>query len=312
MPPVGVRSSVVTRRPGRLDRRGGSAALGVGFGFGFGLGFGARGCGGGRLGAAAFGGAAVGARLRAAEDGWRAGAAAGAAAGADRDDLGVTHGRSLRPGGARRSGVRAAARRARPSTRSARPPVGRERARRSRRTPRRSCTRGSKPSSVAHPGGVDAATVGQEARVCSGEKSATRAERSTEPTLPTANAGSGDGRPLQAAQRLGEHQDAVAGDVEGAGDVGERRRAAARRAGRCSCRNCSRGVEAEHGRDDRQPEVRRERAGHAAGRSRWRARSMRHPDVGAAAGEPADVALDLGDVLGVARARRRGAAPCPR
>ena len=62
-------------------------------------------------------------------------------------------------------------------------------------------------------------------------------------------------------------------------------------------------VEAEHRRDHRQPEVRRDRADDAAGRSRWRARSMVTRDVGAAAGEPADVALDLGDVLGVARAR---------
>ena len=36
------------------------------------------------------------------------------------------------------------------------------------------------------------------------------------------------------------------------------------------------------------------------------------PDVGAAAGEAAHVALDLGDVLGVARRGRAAAAPCPR
>ena len=70
-------------------------------------------------------------------------------------------------------------------------------------------------------------------------------------------------------------------------------------------------VVAEHGRDDRQPEVRRQRAvdvraDHVGGAEHG------DPDVGAAPGEPAHVALDLGDVLGVARRGAPAAAPCPR
>ena len=165
-----------------------------------------------------------------------AGAAAGSAAGADRDDLGVTHGR---PSGRLGTGGTALGRRAAERTRSVRPPVGGS-----------SAPKSANASAVvyarleaelgAHPGGVDAAAVGQEADLLGREVGQPgRAQRRADAA--DRERRQRDGRPLQAADRLGEHQDAVAGDVEGAGDVGERRRAAARRAGPRSCRNCRRG-----------------------------------------------------------------------
>ena len=83
--------------------------------------------------------------------------------------------------------------------------------------------------------------------------------------------------------------------------------AGARPSGRCSWRNCSRASKPSTVGIDRQPEVRRERADHVRA-DHVGAAQHRDPDVGAAAGEAADVALDLGDVLGVAgpRAARRG------
>ena len=62
------------------------------------------------------------------------------------------------------------------------------------------------------------------------------------------------------------------------------------------------GVEAEDGRDDRQPEVGRQRAADVRPDDVGAAQ-QRDAAVAAAPGEPAHVALDLGDVLGVAGAR---------
>ena len=118
-----------------------------------------------------------------------------------------------------------------------------------------------------------------------------RRRRRSRASAPTA------GRRRRSAWRQQQHP--VTGDVEGAGDVGRARRAAARRSRSSSCRNCSRGSKPSTRRDHRQPEVRRHRAGHVRP-DHVGAAQHGDPDVGAAAGEAADVALDLEGVLGVA------------
>ena len=82
-----------------------------------------------------------------------AGAAARAAAGADRDDLGVTHGAAPELAGLRRASSARVERRRAPG--SVRPPVGGSGAAKSANASA-VVYAGSKPSSVAHPGGVDA------------------------------------------------------------------------------------------------------------------------------------------------------------
>ena len=162
-----------------------------------------------------------------------AGAAAGPAAGADRDDLGVSHGRSSRAAASGSRSARPAT--ARSETRDGRPASRR----RSRRTPRRSCT----PARTRARSRIRVVSMPRpkvRKLSCSGEKSASRAWRSTEPSWPTAKPGSGTVGALQPAERLRQHQDAVAGDVEGARDVGERRRAGAPRSRSSSWTNCMR------------------------------------------------------------------------
>ena len=93
----------------------------------------------------------------------------------------------------------------------------------------------------------------------------------------------------------------VAGDVEGATDVAadavlEQRHQVV------LVEELQARVVAEHGGGHRQPEVGGHRARHVPPDDVGAA-EHRHPDVGAAAGEAAHVALDLGDVLGVAGAR---------
>ena len=146
------------------------------------------------------------------------------------------------------------------SSRSVRPPVGAAAAARSRRTPPRSCTPARSPARRAsgwcrRPG----RRSGSRSARARSRRAAPSAAR--EPTPPTANAGQRHGGPLQPADGLGQHQDAVAGDVEGAGDVAERRRAGARRAGRPRAGTAAAASKPSTRRDHRQPEVGGQRAG---------------------------------------------------
>ncbi len=104
-------------------------------------------------------------------------------------------------------------------------------------------------------------------------------------------------RPLDPAERLAEHQDPVARDVERAGDVGHDR--VPEHVDQVTLvQELQAWVEAQHGGHDGQPEVRRDRAVDV-GADHVGGPDLGHAYVGPAAGEAADVALDLGDVLGV-------------
>ncbi len=153
---------------------------------------------------------------------------------------------------------------------------------------------------AAHPGGVDAAAVGQEGDLLGREvgdpgRAQGRAERAD------GEAGQRQGRAAQAAQGLREHQHPVAGDVEGAGDLvghgvledGEEVVLVQQLQPRVVA-----GDRGHHG----QAQVGGQRA-LDVGTHHVGAAQQGDPHVAAATGEAAHVGLDLGDVLGVAGAR---------
>ena len=233
---------------------------------------------------------AAGVRREAARGRGRLGAAgtsAGTAAGADRDDLGVSHG--ALPRCRRRAAGRPGRRR--PARRCA-TTAGIDEAKSANASA--VVYSGSNPSSVR----IRVVSMPRpkvRKLSCSGEKSASRAWRSTEPSWPDGEAGQRHGRALQPAERLRQHQDAVAGDVERAGDVGEDG-VLQHPVEVVLVDELHPGVVAEHGRDDGQPEVRRHRADHV-GADHVGQPQHGDPDVGTPAGEAAHVALDLGGVL---------------
>ena len=249
---------------------------------------------------------ATAARLRAADDGWRAGAAAGAAAGADRDDLGVTHGRlppTARHGRGAGSGSRSARRPApaRCGRRSgaAAGEVGERLGGRVRRLEAEHrcasgwCRRRGRRSGT---------------RVCSGEKSATPGRAEHRADAADRERRQRDGRPLRGGAAAWESirrpspatlKVPATSVSDGVPEHGEQ---VAARAGTAAAASWPSTVGMTGSRKyDVSGLV-------TCGPITLAARSSVTADVGAAAGEPAHVALDLGDVLGVARsaAARRG------
>ncbi len=186
---------------------------------------------------------------------------------------------------------------------------GRGRAR-TPRTRRAWCTSARSRTSSRMRGGVEPAAVGQEADLLGREVGQPRA---AEPAAHQADQRRRhrDHGLAREPQRLGQHEDAVAGDVEGA--PVRRRSSRARIASRpsSSCTNCSRASCPSTIGTTGSAEVRRHR-GVDLGADEVREAQGRHRDVGAAAGEAAHVRLDLDRVLRPARARLAAAARCPR
>ena len=243
-----------------------------------------------------------GARLRAAEDGrGAAGAATGTAAGADRDDLRV---------GRRR---RARASQARPhppaQEQARRRAAGLRARRRSRRRRSRSCTaaRSRAPRASASCRRHGRRSGSRAARARSRRPLACR---STEPRRPTAKPGIGTvGLPRRriACESISMPSPATlnvpaTSETDGVPQHGEQV---------VLVQELQPRVEAEHARQHREPEVAGDRAHDVRADDVGRA-DRRDVDVGAPAGEAADVALDLVDVLGVSGARAAAWAPCPR
>ena len=150
----------------------------------------------------------------------------------------------------------------------------------------------------AHPGGVHASTVGQEPQLLGREvRDAGLAHGRAEPT--DREARQRDRRRAEASYGLAQRHHPVAGDVEGAGHPGGRG-VAQHPHQVVLVEELQPRVEAEDPGDHREPEVVGQRA-RDVGPDHVGGPDHRDVDVGAPAGEPADVALDLVDVLGVAR-----------